>query len=74
MPRTADQLAAVAAKDIVTRAHRAAGPFWDRLSPDGRMVECKAILCDEMLRDRSGTDLAWWLAVQRAVINTIIPE
>ena len=74
MPTATKDFAATSAKDIIARAKKAAGPMWQRLAPEGRMVECKAILCDDMLRDRSGTAQEWWLAVQRAVINTIIPE
>lgn len=75
MPANTARLAAVSAKDIIARAKKAAGPMWARLSPDGQMVECKAILCDDMLRGYAkDVGLDWWLAVQRIIINTIIPE
>jgi len=66
--------AVTAAVDIVHRAAKRAGALWGRLSGDGQLVECKAVLCDDMLRDRSGSGLEWWLAVQRAVLNLVIPE
>lgn len=66
--------ALIAAKDIIRRAQKAAGPTWVRLSPDGQLVETKAILCDEMLTDRSNSGLDWWIAVQRAVLNILLPD
>lgn len=68
------RLAAISARDIVARARKAAGPMWTRLASEGQLVETKAILCDDMLRDRAGAGLDWWLAVQRAVLNIIIPD
>lgn len=69
-----DTFARTSARDIVARAKKAAGPMWNRLAPEGQLVETKAILCDDMLRDRAGTTLEWWLAVQRAVMDIIIPS
>ena len=68
------QIAHIAAKDIIRRAMKAAGPTWGRLSADGQLVETKAILCDDMLTDRAGAGLNWWIAVQRAVLNIILPD
>jgi hypothetical protein len=63
-----------AARDIVSRAEKAVGPMWDRLSPAGRMVECRAILCIDMLRSRSPTDdREWWLFVNARIINIVLP-
>ena len=64
----------IAARDIIRRAQKAAGPTWGRLSADGQLVETKAILCDDMLTDRAGAGLDWWIAVQRAVLNIILPD
>lgn len=73
MARTTDPQM-TAARDIVSRAQKAAGPMWDRLSPAGHMVECRAILCMDMLRSRSATDdREWWLSVNARIINIILP-
>ena len=60
--------------DIIRRAQKSAGPTWGRLSADGQLIETKAILCDDMLTDRAGAGLDWWIAVQRAVLNIILPD
>lgn len=69
------RLATISARDIIARATRACGPVWARLSPDGQMIECKAILCDDMLRNYArDTAQDWWLSVQRVIINASHPH
>lgn len=57
------------AKDIIVRAEKTVGPtYWSRLVIAGRLVECRAILCVDMIKDR-GTDSVdgWWRYVDVAI-------
>ena len=62
------------AADILARARRAVGPMWERLSPEGRLVEVRAVLCCDMLRTTEPADHVLMVDVHRTLITTILPE
>lgn len=66
--------ATVAALAIIARAQKAVGKMWDRMTPDGRIVECRSILCCDML-NKAAADApnAWWQSVHGAIIVAIYP-
>jgi hypothetical protein len=61
--------------DLIARQEKNCGRvMWLRMSPEARLVECKAALCDEMIRDLGRTDLQFWTNVSRSLVLNIIPE
>lgn len=48
--------------------------MWERLSPEGRLVEVRAVLCCDMLRTIEPADHALMVEVHRTLITTILPE
>lgn len=81
-PQTTEQLATISARDIVAQAKKATGPVWARLSPDGQLTGCRAILCTEMLKDCGRAACAgaplltaqWWIDVSKAIVNLLTPS
>ena len=63
------------AADIVTRVQKTLGRhMWERLSPEGRLVDVRAVLCCDMLRTMEPADHALMVDVHRTLITTILPE
>jgi hypothetical protein len=47
---------------------------WDRMSPECRLVEVRAVLCCDMLRTLVPPSHALMVEAHRALITTILPE
>ena len=62
------------AADIVTRAKKAVGPMWSRMSPDGHLVEVRSIMCCDMLRTLTPPDHALMLEVHSALVAALLPD
>jgi hypothetical protein len=62
-----------AATDIIVRAQQTMGRYmWNRLSQEGQIQECRALMCGDMLRDDTGLSVKdWWLPVMKSIINSI---
>lgn len=76
---TATDYATLHADSIIKRAAKNLGKGWDRLSGDGRLVECKAILCTDIITDvdvrgESKTVMPFWAQVNARLVNMLIPE
>jgi hypothetical protein len=74
MSTSATTFATIAA-DIVSRVQKTLGRhMWERLSPEGRLVEVRAVLCCDMLRSMVPADHNLMIEVHRTLITTILPE
>lgn len=65
------------ATDVVKQAEMACGTSgWNRMAPSGRLVEVRAIICCEMLKQAPGREngMDFWRAVHVAANNIIDPE
>ena len=66
----------MSARDIVARAEKLVGPtYWSRLVIQGRLVECRAILCLDIIKDRSSDSVdGWWRYVDVAIQDILAEQ
>lgn len=63
------------AREIITRAEKTVGPtYWSRLVFAGRLVECRAILCVDMIKDRGADSVDGWWRYVAIAIQDILAE
>ena len=62
------------AADIIARARKATGKMWDRMSPDGHLVEVRSIMCCDMLRTLTPPDHGLMLEVHSALVAALLPD
>jgi len=76
-PQTEEDLSsklvrANAAKIVDDTAAKIGDHMWKRLSKDGRRVECRARLCDEIMKDLTCDSVAGWWRLVAIAIDAII--
>jgi hypothetical protein len=75
MPAAKKTPAQTVAADIISRVEKTIGRFtWDRMSPECRLVEVRAVFCCDMLTNFGAFDHALCVEVHRVIITTLLPE
>lgn len=73
-PESTSDLAKQCAARLVAevRCDRCGRELWKRLSFEGRRVECRAALCDEIMKDLTPDSVAGWWRFVAVEIDAII--